>query len=71
MMLSLEPVDGFFSKLAKVYLFDKTKPLFGLRGLDPIFKVTGEFSLKICLDQVDAFHLKLDRYNIRTSQMWD
>ena len=47
MILLLETVDGFFSKLAKVYLLDKTKPWFGFGGLDPIFKVTGEFSLKI------------------------
>ena len=58
MMLSLEPVDGiFFSKLAKVYLFDKTKPLFGFGDLDPIFRVTGEFSLKICLEPVNGFLL--------------
>ena len=30
----------FVSKLSKVYLFDKTKPLFGFDDLDPIFKVT-------------------------------
>ena len=49
----------FFSNLAKVYLFDKTKPLFELCELDPvpIFRVTGEISLKICLEPVDGFHL--------------
>ena len=47
----------FVFKLAKVYLFDKTKPLFGVDELDPIFKVTGDFSLKICPEPVDGFHL--------------
>ena len=32
MMLSGEPVDGFFSRLAKVYLIDKTKTWFGFQG---------------------------------------
>ena len=52
MILSFEPVDGFFSKLAKVhvYLSDKTKPWFGFGGLDPIFKVTREFSLKYVMN---------------------
>ena len=34
----------FFSKLAKVYLLDKTKLWFGFGDLDPFFKVTGEVS---------------------------
>ena len=57
MILSLEPMDGFLSKLAKVYLFDKTKPLFVICDLDPILKLTNEFSLKLCLEPVDGFYL--------------
>ena len=48
---------AFLSKLAKVYLFDKTKPLFVICDLDPIFKLTNEFSLKLCLEPVDGFYL--------------
>ena len=36
MILSLEPVDGFFSKLAKIYLLDKTESWFGFG--DPFFQ---------------------------------
>ena len=54
LILSLGPVDGFFSKPAKVYLLDKIKPWFGFG--DPFFKVTGEFSLNY-LEPVDGFHL--------------
>ena len=57
MMLSLEPMDIMFSKL---YLFDKTKPLFGHGDLAPIFKVTSKFSIKTCLEYMDGFHLLLD-----------
>ena len=57
MMLSLEPMDIMFSKL---YLFDKTKPLFGHGDLAPIFKVTSKFSIKICLEYMDGFYLILD-----------
>ena len=46
-----------FPKLAKVYLFDKTKPLFGFCDLDPIFKVTCEFSLKAYIEPVAGFRL--------------
>ena len=46
----LKSTDGMFSKLPKVYLFDKTKPLFGFGNLDPIFRVTGKFSLKYVLN---------------------
>ena len=46
MMLSLEPVDESFLKLAKVYYFDKTKTWFGFYYIQSIFKVTGKFSLK-------------------------
>ena len=56
------------SKLAKVYLLDKTKTWFGFGDLDPVFKVTGEFSLKIFLEPVDGFHLIQDRYIVKTSQ---
>ena len=49
MMLSLEPVGGCFSKLAEL--------LFDFGDLDPIFMVTGKFSLKICFEPVDGFHL--------------
>ena len=48
---------NFFSRLAKVYLFDKTKPLFGCVDPDPIFRVTGKFSQEICLEPVDGFYL--------------
>ena len=44
----------FFSKLAKVYLLDKTKPWFEFDY--PFFKVTGELSLKY-LEPGDGFHL--------------
>ena len=54
MILSIESVDGFFSKLAKVYLLDKTKPWF--RFGDPFFKVTVELSLKY-LEPVDGVNL--------------
>ena len=47
----------FFLQTSKVYLCDKTKPLFGIGDLDPIFRVTSEFSLAICLEPVDGFHL--------------
>ena len=57
MILLLGPVDGIFSKLAKVYLLDKIKPWFGFGDLDPIFKVTGVFSLKMWLEPVNGFHL--------------
>ena len=60
MILLLGPVDGiFFPNLQslKVYLLDKIKPWFGFGDLDPIFKVTGVFSLKMWLEPVNGFHL--------------
>ena len=57
MILSLRPVGGIFSKLAtNIYLLDKTS-LVCFDNLYPFFKVKGEFSLKICLEPVDGFHL--------------
>ena len=46
-----------FFKLAKIYLFDKTKPLAGFVDLDPFFRVTGKFSLKYVLNQWMDFTL--------------
>ena len=65
-----DSVDEIFSELANIhiYLLDKTKLWVGFGDLDPIFKVTGEFSGKICLD---GFHLTRDRYIVRTSQRCD
>ena len=48
MMLSREPMD-VFPNLQR-HMFDKTKPVFGFGDLDPIFRVTGEFSQKIWMD---------------------
>ena len=45
MTFSPEPMDDF-SRLAKVYLFDKTKPLIGFGDRHSIFKVRCEFCLK-------------------------
>ena len=36
-----------------------------------MFKVRGEFSLKIYLEPVDGFHLMSDSYIVRTSQRCD
>ena len=42
----------YISKLAKVYLFDKTKPLLNFGDLNPIFRVTDKLSLKYVLNQL-------------------
>ena len=39
----------------------KTKIRFGFGALDPIFKITEEFSLKVSLEPVDGFQLTRDR----------
>ena len=56
MMLSHEPVNGFFPNLQRYYLleFRQDKDLYGFGDLEPIFKVKGEFSLKICLEPVNG-----------------
>ena len=51
-------MDFFFLNLQRHICLDKTGPWLGFGDLDPIFRVTGEFSLNICLQPVDVFHLK-------------
>ena len=38
------------SKLVNIYSVDKTKTWLGFGDLGPIFKVTGKFFLKLCLE---------------------
>ena len=58
MILSLGPVDGIFVQTFNlVYLLDKTKPWFVFGDLNPVFKITGEFSQRIRLESVDGFYL--------------
>ena len=57
-MISLRPANGVFFQtcnLGKSIRQDLSLVCFG--NLDPFFKVTGEFSLKICLEPVDGCHL--------------
>ena len=60
-----------FFQTCKNVSFRQDKFLYGFGDLQPIFKVKGEFSLKICLEPVNGFHLTWDRYIARTSQICD
>ena len=61
-----------FYKLAMVYIFDKTKPLFGLNDTEPVFNVTGEFSLKIvvCVFFVFFFMFYLENQSGTKGEGW-
>ena len=48
-------MDGIFSRLAKVYLLDKTKPCFGLVTLT-LFQGHRRIFIKTCIESVDGFH---------------
>ena len=59
----------FLSKLAKVYLFDKTKTWSGLVSRSHFQSHRRNFP-KICVDPMDGFHIIWDKYIVRTSQRY-